>query len=245
VASALSATYVRAHHRWQLTVHAPVDEPALLVANHGFGTIFDLNVLATLAALDRLKLRHPVTALTHQLAWTLQVGRVLTPFGARPANHDNARDAFARGHNVLVFPGGDIEGFKGWPDRNHIVFSGRRGSARLAVEANVPVVPIVTAGAGESLVSLPGGQRLAKALRLDKLLQLGALPITVSLPWGPNVGAVGFLPYLPLPTKLTTAVLAPMRPVAGHSAEQFGDAVEAAMQASMDAMTAGRTPVLG
>jgi 1-acyl-sn-glycerol-3-phosphate acyltransferase len=64
------------------------------------------------------------------------------------------------------------------------------------MEAGVPIVPIVTAGAGESLMVLSDGQRLARALRLDKTLRLKALPVTVSLPWGLNVGGVGLLPYV-------------------------------------------------
>jgi hypothetical protein len=41
-------------------------------------------------------------------------------------------------------------------------------------------------------------------------LRLKAALVTVSLPWGLSIGAVGILPYLPLPTKLHTRVLAAM-----------------------------------
>ena len=47
---------------------------SLFVADHGFGGIFDLNVLAVGAALEELNLDRPVSFLTHQLAWTLGVG---------------------------------------------------------------------------------------------------------------------------------------------------------------------------
>lgn len=65
-----------------------------------------------------------------------------------------------------------------------IVFAGRRGFAQLAVDAGVPIVPVVTAGAGESLLILTDGQRLAPALRLDSLLRVKALPVAISGPWG-------------------------------------------------------------
>ncbi|GFG65500.1 hypothetical protein MKUB_29900 [Mycobacterium kubicae] len=77
----------------------------------------------------------------------------------------------------------------------------------MAIEAGVPIVPIITAGAGESLFVISSGERLARALRLDKLLRVKPAPLSVSLPWGLSIGAVGLLPYLPLPTKLRTRAL--------------------------------------
>jgi 1-acyl-sn-glycerol-3-phosphate acyltransferase len=125
------------------------------------------------------------------------------------------------------------------------MFGGRRGFARLAMDAGVPIVPIVTAGAGESLLVLSSGQRLARALRLDKTLRMKSLPLSFSLPFGPSIGVVGMVPYLPLPTKLDTAVLPAMLPQPGETHEQFADRVETVMQARLTTMTSGRTPLLG
>jgi 1-acyl-sn-glycerol-3-phosphate acyltransferase len=237
----LGIDFVRRYHRLEIDSDVAVpDGPVLFVANHGFGGIFDLNVFSILAAFEDLALDRPVTALTHQIAWTLQVGRFLEPFGARPASRDAAFEAFGRKEHVLVLPGGDIDAFKAFADRDRIVFDGRTGFARLAIEAGVPIVPIVTAGAGESLYVLSDGQRLAKATRIDKLLRTKAMPVSVSLPWGLNVGAVGMLPYLPLPTKLLTAVLAPMAPHDGESVEGFAARVEAAMQDRLTELAAER-----
>lgn len=242
----LAVQLVRAYHRLGIsTPEEPVAEPVLFVANHGFGGIVDLNVFATFAAFEQLQLDRPVTALTHQLAWTLRVGRLIEPLGARPAERHEAEAAFARGEHVLVMPGGDVEAGKAFADRNKIVFSGRRGFARLALDAGVPVVPIVTAGAGESVLVLTDGQRLARALRVDALLRMKAFPVSVSIPWGVNAGVVGMAPYLPLPTKLRTTVLDPIRPQPEETAGEFGDRVEAAMQCALDSMTAGRRPILG
>jgi 1-acyl-sn-glycerol-3-phosphate acyltransferase len=242
----LGIDFVRRYHRLTVEVEdTHIDSPLLFVANHGFGGIFDLNVFATFAALHDLAIDRPVTALTHQIAWTLRVGRLIEPLGARPASRAAAAEAFAAGHHVLVMPGGDLEAGKSFADRDRILFSGRTGFAKLALDHGVPVVPIVTAGAGESLLVLSDGQRLARALRLGKTLRLKALPVSVSLPWGLNVGAVGMLPYLPLPTKLDTTVLAPMTAASDESAEQFGRRVEDAMQQRLTAMTADRRPLRG
>jgi 1-acyl-sn-glycerol-3-phosphate acyltransferase len=238
--------FVRRYHRLDISAEHPVpDEPSLLVANHGFGGIFDLNVLAVLATLDELRLTRPVTILTHQLAWTLRVGQLIEALGARPASRDTALADLGAGHHVLVLPGGDIEGGKAWPDRNRIVFAGRTGFAKIAIQAGVPIVPIVTAGAGESLVVISDGQRLARATGLDKLLRLKALPVSVSLPWGLNIGAVGLLPYLPLPTKMTTAVLPALRPDPQETPADLAGRVEQAMQESLTQMTQDRRYLLG
>jgi 1-acyl-sn-glycerol-3-phosphate acyltransferase len=235
-AKRLGIGFVRRWHRLDVggAMEAPT-EPVLFVANHGFGGIFDLHVFAVLAAFEDLGLDRPVTALTHQLAWTLRVGPLLEPLGARPASRESALEAFDRGEHVLVLPGGDVEAAKPFPDRHKVVFGGRSGFARLAMEADVPIVPMVSAGAGESVLVLSDGQAIAKALRVDKLLRSKALPVSVSVPWGLNVGVVGLAPYLPLPSKLVTRVLPPMRPEEGEDAESFAARVEATMQEALTA----------
>lgn len=244
--AAVGDEFVRRYHRLDIdsTIETPTD-PVLFVANHGFGGVVDLNVFAVRAALDELHLDRPLTILTHQLAWTLGVGRLFEPLGARPASRDSAVEAFEAGHHVLVFPGGDKDAAKTFEERNLVKFDGRTGFAKLALEQKVPIVPVVTAGAGESLLVLSSGERLARALRLDKILRVKALPVSVSVPWGLNVGAVGMLPYLPLPTKLVTRVLAPMIAADDETAEQFAGRVESAMQDAMTELTRDRKPLLG
>ena len=144
-----------------------------------------------------------------------------------------------------MFPGGDLDAFKPFPERNQIVFGGRSGFAQLAIDEDVAIIPIVTAGAGESLLVLSDGERLARALRLDKLLRVKAVPITLSLPWGLSVGGAGLLPYLPLPTKLDTRVLPAMRALPDENADVYADRVHTAMQNAMTKMTRERRPLLG
>lgn len=242
----LGIEFVRRYNRLEIEVEpTTLNEQVLFIANHGFGGIFDLNVFATGAAIEQMELDRDVTVLTHQVAWTFGVGRFLEPLGARPANPLSAQEAFANGEHVAVFPGGDIDAAKSWEDRNRIIFGGRSGFARLAIANGVPIVPIVTAGAGESLFVISSGERLARATRLDKLLRLKAAPVSVSLPWGLNIGAVGLLPYLPLPAKLVTRVLPAMANHEGEDAVDFAARIETAMQRALTEMTDNRRPLIG
>ena len=242
----LAIEFVRRYNRLEVTTDSgTLSGPVLFVANHGFGGIFDLNVFAVGATFEQLKLDRDVTILTHQVAWTLGVGRLIEPLGARPASTQSAEEAFGRGEHVAVFPGGDVDAAKAWDERNHIKFGGRSGFARLAIDAGVPIVPIVTAGAGESLFVISSGERLARAVRLDKLLRVKSAPVSISLPWGLSVGAVGMLPYLPLPTKLVTRVLPAMPPTDGEDAADFAVRVETVMQDALTDMTSGRFPLIG
>jgi 1-acyl-sn-glycerol-3-phosphate acyltransferase len=237
---------VRRYTRLEVTgTDRRVTEPTLFVANHGFGGLFDLNNAAILAALAELRLDRPVTVLAHQLTWTLGVGPLLEPIGLRPAARASADAAFAEGHHVLVLPGGDVEAGRPFRRRDEIVHDGRRGFARVAADHGVPIVPVVTAGAGESLYVFSDGVRLARLLRVDRLLRVKALPVSLSLPWGLSVGVVGIVPYLPLPTKLRTAVLDPMTRDPGEAPEAFGDRVQRAMQAALTDLTAGRRWLIG
>lgn len=231
---ALGIGWVRRYHRLEVSGDLSMPtEPTLFVANHGFGGIVDLHVLAVLAALEDMAVDRPVTILTHQVAWTLGVGKLLEPLGSRPASRSAALEALADGHHVLVFPGGDLDAFKARSDRDRILFGGRSGFARLAAEAGVPIRPIVSSGAGDTLLVLSDGQGLARTLRLDKLLRLKALPVTVSVPWGLNVGLVGLLPYLPLPAQVRTRVLEPMLGEAGESTDNVAARVATSMQMTL------------
>ncbi|WP_079926155.1 1-acyl-sn-glycerol-3-phosphate acyltransferase [Mycobacterium sp. AT1] len=242
----LAIEFVRRYNRLEVTADAgTLSGPVLFVANHGFGGIFDLNVFAVGATFEQLKLDRDVTILTHQVAWTLGVGRLIEPLGARPASTQSAEEAFGRGEHVAVFPGGDLDAAKAWDERNHVKFGGRSGFARLAMDAGVPIVPIVTAGAGESLFVISSGERLARAIRLDKLLRVKSAPVSISLPWGLSIGAVGMLPYLPLPTKLVTRVLPAMPPTDGEDPGDFAVRVETAMQDALTDMTSDRIPLIG
>ncbi len=99
----------------------------------------------------------------------------------------------------------------------------------------------------ESQLYLSRGMGLAKALRLDKLMRVKILPISVGLPFG--LSAV--LPVnVPLPTKIVMQVLEPIDVLSQFGEEPDIDAVDAhvrrVMQKALDGLAKERRlPVIG
>ena len=158
--------------------------------------------------------------------------------GCRPATAPGATEALGAGHHVLVWPGGDVDAGKSFRRRHEIDFAGRTGFARLALDTGVPIVPVVTAGAGETLFVLTSGEPLARWLRLDRRLRYKVLPVTISIPWGLSIGLVGLLPYLPLPARLQTVVMPAMEPGENETPVAFAARIQEAMQTTMDRLVA-------
>jgi 1-acyl-sn-glycerol-3-phosphate acyltransferase len=148
----------------------------------------------------------------------------------------------------MVFPGGDYDVYRPTASRNVIDFAGRTGYVKSAIEAGVPIVPVVSIGGQETSLFLSRGDHLAKLLRLDKLFRLKVLPISIAAPWGLNIG--DFLGHIPLPAKITVEVLPPI-----NLRERFGrdpdldevyDYVTGQIQDKLDELAAERRlPVLG
>ena len=89
---------------------------------------------------------------------------------------------------------------------------------------------------------------LAKLLRLDRLLRLKVLPISLAAPWGLNIG--DFVGHIPLPAKITVSVLEPvdLRKKFGPnpSLEKSYNHITRLMQRELDRLAAERRlPLLG
>jgi 1-acyl-sn-glycerol-3-phosphate acyltransferase len=186
--------------------------------------------------------------LAHNLVLSMPgLGR-LRKFGTVAANPENADKALESGAALLVYPGGDYEVHRPSWDGGKVDFGRRKGFIRLALEKDVPIVPVVSAGGQETALFLSRGERLAKLLALDKAFRLKVLPISLAIPWGLNVGDM--LGHWPLPAKITQQVLEPI-----HLREQYGsnpdldevyDDVIEKMQRALDALQSERRfPVIG
>jgi 1-acyl-sn-glycerol-3-phosphate acyltransferase len=226
----------------------PDDEAVLIVGNHSGGNLTPDTHVFTLAFCSYFGVERACYQLAHNLVLAMPgLGR-LRRFGVVAASPENARRALESGAALLVYPGGDHEVHRPSWESARVDFDGRKGWIRLALEHDVPVVPLVAIGGQETALFLTRGEGLARLLRLDRTLRLKVLPVSLALPWGLNVGDVAG--HLPLPAKITIEALPAI-----HLREQFGpdpdvdeiyDHVVGLMQATLDALAAERRlPVLG
>jgi 1-acyl-sn-glycerol-3-phosphate acyltransferase len=228
--------------------HVPEQGPVLMVGNHSGGNMTPDTTVFTLAFSTYFGVERRFYQLAHNLVVASPIGQILRKFGTVSASHENAETALSTGAALLVYPGGDWEVHRASWRANKVDFAGRKGFIRLALNNDVPIVPVVSAGGQETALFLGQGGGIARALRLDRLLRLKVLPISLAPPWGLNIG--DFLGHLPLPAKITIEVLPPI-----DLREQFGpepdvdevyEHVTRQMQETLDALAAERRfPVVG
>ncbi|MFI9405105.1 lysophospholipid acyltransferase family protein [Nocardia sp. NPDC052316] len=187
----------------------PEDGPVLLVGNHSGGNVSPEVLVATLAFVRRFGPHRPFFQLAHDMVMAYPViGTLLRRFGTVGADPNSARQVLRDGAAVLVYPGGDWEVHRPTWKEDEIDFAGRTGFLRLAWDEKVPIVPMVNIGAQQTALMLSRGDRLAKLLRLDRMLRLKVFPISIALPWGLNIGDLAG--HIPLPSKVTVEFLEPI-----------------------------------
>jgi 1-acyl-sn-glycerol-3-phosphate acyltransferase len=242
----LSSLWFRAEVRGLGNI--PEEGPVLLVGNHSGGNVTPDTTVFTLAFSAYFGVERAFYQLAHNLVLSFPGLGFLRKFGTVAASPANAEKALRAGAAVLVYPGGDHEVHRPVWERNRVDFAGRRGFIRLALEHDVPIVPVVSIGGQETSLFLSRGEALSRALGLDRALRLKVLPVSLAIPWGLNVG--DFLGHVPLPAKITVEALPPIR-----LREEFGAApnvdeayehVTRLMQETLDALAAERRlPVMG
>jgi len=222
--------------------------PVLLVGNHSGGNVTPDTHVFTLAFSAYFGVERRFHQLAHNLVLSMPGLGMLRKYGTVAASHSNAHKALESGAALLVYPGGDYEVHRPVWESGHVDFGGRKGFIRLALDHDVPIVPVVAIGGQETSLFLSRGEHLAKLLQLDKLFRLKVLPISLAIPWGLNVGDM--MGHWPLPAKITIEVLPPI-----NLREEFGpepdhqevyDHLMRLMQETLDALAAERRlPVLG
>jgi 1-acyl-sn-glycerol-3-phosphate acyltransferase len=178
------------------------------------------------------------------------IGRYFRAMGVLPAAPDSIATALAEGRDVALWPGGEVDSLRPWFERDRANLAGRKGFVKMAIRAGVPIVPIATVGGADAMPVLIRGDRLSRALRLDRLLRLKVFPVAFSLPWGLAPAA---LPQFPLPAKIRTRLMPaieldhdPARADDDEYVERKYREVEATIQAGMDALARKRSlPLFG
>jgi 1-acyl-sn-glycerol-3-phosphate acyltransferase len=226
----------------------PADGPVLLVGNHSGGNVTPDTLVFSLAFATYFGVERRFFQLAHNLVLALPGLGTLRKYGTVAASHENARKALETGAALLVYPGGDYEVHRPSWDSAKVDFNGRKGWIRLALDNDVPVVPLVAIGGQETALFLSRGERLARLLRLDKMFRLKVLPISLAIPWGLNVGDM--LSHWPLPAKISMRALDPidLRKEFGREPDpdEVYEEVLGRMQRTLDQLQRDRTlPLIG
>ena len=238
----LASLYFRADVRGLHRI--PADKPVLLVGNHSGGNVPPDTFVFTLAFASYFGVERPFYQLAHNLVVSAPGLGWLRKFGTLAATPENARMALESGRAsaLLVYPGGDYEVFRPSWQRNVVDFDGRNGYVQLAREAGVPIVPVASVGGQETALFLDRGQWLARLLRVDKLLRLKSVPISLARPWGLSIGDL--LGHPPLPAMITIEVQEPFD--VDNDDDTVNKAVLASLQSGVDRLAAERRfPVIG
>lgn len=152
------------------------------------------------------------------------LGRLFRAFGAVRADRGAARRALAAGHDVLCYPGGNLDSCRPVNEAREVVFGSRRGYAKLALETGVKIVPVATIGSAYSYWLLPIGDWIARAVRLRRWTRDERIPFPVAglgligalVLWGLGVLSMAWvaaalaLLVIPNPARVTTEILEPI-----------------------------------
>ena len=249
VVKALGKAYFRAEVRG---IERVPEGSAMIVGNHNAGITFLEPFVMEAAWYEAKGESDPIYALAHDAIMAFPgLRNLLLRLGCVRANVHNSRRLLAAGKKLLVFPGGNYEAFRKYSERHTVDFGGHTGFARLALEHDTPIVPMLSVGGHETFFVLHRGERLAKLLRTDRLLRSRSFPIALGLPWGLLVGPIF---HLPLPAKFCVELGEPFRPsdvtTKRTSMERRTEAVYRAtiyrLQAMMDRVAVERRlPIVG
>ncbi len=197
---------------------------ALYVGNHNGLLTFEV-LMVFYGWWKRFGTSRRALGLAHNMALKNPFFRWIIPrLGAIPADPEIAMEAMNRNYSLLVYPGGEKEAFRSYFERKKVDFYQRKGFIRLALKAQVPIVPLVSIGAHESYVILHRGEELAEKLGLKKRFRLHGAPITVRslfFMWCVTSGLFTFFPlllapaafasiFIPLPAKMDFKILPPV-----------------------------------
>jgi len=163
----------------------------------------------------RYGVERPVYGLMHPRVWQASpaVAQLATRVGAVMSHPKMAIAALQQNASVLIYPGGAEDIFRPHHLRNQIHFYNRQAFVRIALQEKVPIVPVVSYGAHDTLIVLADFYREVKQLHEWGMPWLFGIdpvvfPIYLGLPWGL---AIGPLPNIPFPVQIHTRVCPPIQ----------------------------------
>lgn len=193
--------------------HIPSTGKVLLVGSHNGGLASPDTSMFLYDWFSRFGYERLAYALMHPSAWqTPLFARPGSQVGAIIAHPKMARAALREDAALLVYPGGAKDLFRPYAMRNRIYLANNKAFIKLALIESVPIVPLISHGAHETLVVLADLYSQVKQLQewgfpLSFDGNTGVFPIFLGLPWGIGIGPI---PNFPLPVQIHTRVCAPV-----------------------------------
>ena len=214
----------------------------MMVSNHSGGTTIPDVWGFGIAWYDAFSVDRPIHPMAHEIVMsTKATARFFSRRGVLRAGRGVASDVLTNWRrDLLVMPGGDVDTWRPYKDRYKVRFDGRKGYARTAIKAGVPIVPVAHAGAHSTLLVLSDGRRMAKFLKIKQLARANVWPIHLSFPWGLTIGP---WPHIPTPANLRYRFGDPIDPPALANGEEPSqaaiDELDAAVRAAIQQMLNG------
>jgi 1-acyl-sn-glycerol-3-phosphate acyltransferase len=195
--------------------HIPKTGSALIVGSHNGGLACPDMMITLYDWFRRFGTEKPAYGLMHSHVWKVYrpLAQLASKMGAIQATPSMAIPALRRNACVLVYPGGGKDVFRPYWQRDQIKFFGQQGFIKLALRENVPIIPVVSWGAHETLFVLADIYEPMKGFletfHLPWLFNLDpkVFPIYLGLPWGISFGP---LMNFPLPAKIRVRVCPPI-----------------------------------
>jgi 1-acyl-sn-glycerol-3-phosphate acyltransferase len=186
----------------------------LLVGSHNGGLAIPDTHMMMYDWFRRFGTQRLVYGLMHPKVWQVEpkLAELAGKMGAIPARTDLAIAALRKGASLLVYPGGAQDVFRPYAERNRIHLAGRKGFIKLALREKVPIVPVISLGAHDTLIVLGDCYEWVEQLHEWGMPWLydadpEVFPIFLGLPWIVGIGPV---PNIPFPVKIRTRVCAPI-----------------------------------
>jgi 1-acyl-sn-glycerol-3-phosphate acyltransferase len=222
-----------------------MDGPFLMVGNHN-GGINGSDSAMTLRAINLyLGPERPLYALVHPTIFTYPYLNVhAQKLGGIAATARMALRALEAGAPLFIYPGAGDDAYKPYERRHRIDFFRRDAFVRLALRFRLPILPVVSVGAHETLVVFDDGRERAAEWGLTAQ-GIERLPLSWTFPDGLTLG-MGY--SIPLPARIALEMGPPIL-FPEHGAATARDAevvrrcyshVVATMQAIMDRMVRER-----
>ena len=194
--------------------HVPASGKMLVVGSHNGGIAAPDMFMFLYEWFRRYGTERLAYGLMHPTIWQVSpdLASMAVQCGALKAHPKMAIAALRKNAPVLVYPGGAQDVFRPHHLRDRIYFAGRKGFIKLALREEVPIIPIISHGAHDTLIVLADLYEQAKQLHewgMPWLLGIDPVvfPVYLGLPWGLSMGP---LPNLPLPVQIRTRVCEPI-----------------------------------